>query len=103
MERAAKNVYSHKWEQWQERNLKLNTVLEFPAGEIMNERIRGFVWAWAMKKEITIAGVTGKDRFAAHGLEGKIQVNTNLITALLAYRDLPRYRRGILIEKKGGR
>jgi len=66
--------------------------LELPLGELLNERIRGFAWAWATDGAVHTDGITTGDRFDAQGLEGKAVVEVSLVTALLVARDLPRHR-----------
>lgn len=67
-------------------------LLEFPIGEMMNKKIEGFIFAWKLQNSITTKPIEKTDRFNAQGLEGKIRVMTSLITALLVYRELPKYR-----------
>jgi len=80
--------------QWDNVYNKYNTPahLEFPIGEMLNEKIRGFIFAWKLQNCLTIMPIERIDRFNAQGLEGKIRVMTSLITALLVYRELPKYR-----------
>ena len=75
---------------------KINVRLEFPLGEIMNPKIAGFVWVWNLMNKIKIETISKKDRFNAQGLEGKATVETDLVGAVLAYWELPRYRRAIV-------
>jgi hypothetical protein len=79
--------------------------VEFPLGELMNPRIAGFVWAWAMQTRIATHVIQRGDQFNAQGLpigplwgEGKVRVRTSLSTALLVYDLLPAYRCQILVE-----
>ncbi|MFH1236171.1 MAG: hypothetical protein V1685_04515 [Parcubacteria group bacterium] len=69
--------------------------LEFPLGELTNPAIAGYVWAWQLRRKIQTASITGKEGFLAQGLEGKVCVHTNMVTALLAYGWLPEYRRAV--------
>ena len=62
--------------------------LEFPLGELMNRRIRGFIWAWQMQAGLRTARIQKGDRFNAQGLEGKCVVQTVFSTALLAASDV---------------
>jgi hypothetical protein len=66
--------------------------LEFPLGELLNERIRGFAWAWATDGAVQTDAIATGDRFDAQGLEGKAVVEVSLVTALLVARDLPKHR-----------
>ena len=66
--------------------------LHLPLGEIMNERIAGHVFAWRMLGKLATAPITGKERFAAQGLEGKVVVATTLVGALLVWRECARGR-----------
>ena len=79
---------------------KQKALIEFPLGELMNPNIGGYIWAWHMKGIIKTAPITEKDRFMAQGLEGKTSIPVDLFTALLAYKELPRFRRQI-IKLKG--
>lgn len=84
---------------WNYRKQKV--LIEFPAGEIMNPNIRGYVWVWHMKGLLKhVQDITEKDKFAAHGIEGKYSIPEDLLSALLIYRELPRFRRQI-IKLKG--
>ena len=79
---------------------KQKALIEFPLGELMNPNIRGYIWAWHMKGIIKTGRITEKDIFKAHGIEGKASIPVDLFTALLAYKELPRFRRQI-IKLKG--
>lgn len=80
---------------------KQQVLVEFPLGELMNPKIRGYIWAWEMKGLIKPQSITEQDKFNAQGLEGKVSIPTSLFTALLVYRDLPIYRRQIIkLESK---
>jgi hypothetical protein len=63
--------------------------LELPLGELLDEHIGGFAWAWARNGAVRTEGITAGDRFDAQGLEGKAVVEVSLVTALLVARDLP--------------
>ncbi len=80
------------FERWLKEEGDLPARLEFPLGELMNEKIRGFVWAWGMNDEIRTDGITKRDRFNAQGLEGKAVVEVSLVIALITARDLPKHR-----------
>jgi hypothetical protein len=69
--------------------------LEFPLGELMNERIRGFVWAWAIWGLVQTEAITARDGFDEQGIEGKAVVQVQLVTALLVARDLPEHRAAV--------
>jgi hypothetical protein len=67
--------------------------IEFPAGELMNPEIAGYVWAWKMQGVIVTDGLSKADGFNAQGLEGKVVIHdARLTTALLVHRDLPVHR-----------
>lgn len=66
--------------------------LELPLGELLNQRIRGFAWAWAADGAVQTDAITTGDRFDAQGLEGKAVVEVSLVTALLVAREVPRHR-----------
>jgi len=80
------------FDRWLEAYGDAPARLEFPLGELMNEKILGFVWAWGMSGAVQTEGITERDRFDAQGIEGKAVVETQLVTALLVARDLPAHR-----------
>jgi hypothetical protein len=86
------------WSAWADSYGDRDAVIEMPTGELMNERIRGFAWAWASKGRIQDAPIEKSDRFNANGLEGKVIVRTTLTVALLVYRELPPHRIQIRAE-----
>ena len=75
---------------------KMNVRLEFPLGEVMNPNIAGFIWAWNLQNKIKTESISKKDRFNAQGLEGKATIELDLVGAVLAYQELPRFRRAIV-------
>ena len=81
-----------QWEPWYKKNGSKELIIEFPLGEITNPKITGYIWAWGVQKRITTLAITGKERFNAQGLEGKAQVKTGLVTALLVWEALPAFR-----------
>lgn len=86
-----------KWDSWHSEHISKEAMIEFPGGEIFNEGIRGYLIAWKLQNRIISTDIEKSDRFSAHGIEGKCQVVTTLVTALLAYRELPRFRRQLRI------
>lgn len=66
--------------------------IHLPLGEVANERIGGFVWAWKMKGLLQPADITGKEGFNAQGLEGKVIIPTTMVGALLVWRECPAHR-----------
>jgi len=76
--------------------------LEFPLGELLNERIRGFAWARATDDAVQTDGITRDDRFDVQGLEGKAVVEVSLVTALLVARDLPKHRVAVYADAAAG-
>ena len=66
--------------------------LEFPLGELLNPKILGSVWAWALTGAVQTDGITKGDGFDAQGIEGKAVLEVQLVTALLVARDLPARR-----------
>jgi len=80
------------FDRWLEAHGDAPARLEFPLGELMNEKILGFVWAWAMNGAVQTEGITAQDRFDAQGIEGKAVVEVQFVTALLVARDLPAHR-----------
>jgi hypothetical protein len=70
-------------------------ILEFPLGELAKDWLT--TMALAGMRPPDPLPLTGKERFNAQGLEGKIQVRKPLINALFNLRDLlPEYRGRIL-------
>jgi len=84
------------WDEVYKKYSKRRVLIEFPLGEIMNPKIAGFVWAWSEKKVIRTEPITEKDKFIAHKTEGKASIPVSLDTALLVWRELPKYRRQIV-------
>ena len=76
--------------------------LELPLGELLNERIRGFAWAWATDGAVQTDGIATGDRFDAQGLEGKAVVEVSLVTALLVARELPKHRVAVYADAAAG-
>jgi len=95
MEKAASNGDTPEWQKWHKEHSNIGVVLEFPGGEITNPNIAGFMWAWARKNKVYPCAIEKSDRFSANGLEGKVQIATDLGIALIAYRELPEHRRQI--------
>jgi hypothetical protein len=85
-----------KWDNWHKAHSQ-EAMIEFPLGELFNGAIAGFLFAWKLQNRISTAKIEEADRFNAQGLEGKCRVVTTLVTALLAYRELPRFRRQLRI------
>ncbi len=85
------------WDRWYTDHGCKPARLEFPLGELFNERIRGSVWAWAMTGAVTTANLTKSDGFNAQGLEGKAVIETDLAGALLVARDLPKHRVAVYV------
>jgi len=86
-----------KWDDWHKAHASQEAMIEFPLGELFNPDIAGFLFAWKLQNRIVTVGIEKSDKFNAQGLEGKCQVVTGLIAALLAYRELPRFRRQLRI------
>jgi len=88
------------WDKFYKKYSQIKARLEFPLGELLNKNITGYVWAWKATKKISTAPIDPKDKFNAQGLEGKaIIYPVDLITALLAYRELPKHRRVIYVVR----
>lgn len=94
MEQAAN---SKDWDTWHKVHVCQRAVLEFPMGEIWNPNILGFLWAWKLQGKLVGIPIEPKDKFATNGLEGKVSIETCLTTALLAWRELPEYRRRLTL------
>ncbi len=90
------------FDRWLDREGNRPARLEFPLGELQNEAIRGYVWAWKMRGLIATAGLSKGDGFAAQGLEGKAVIgDLDLVSAVLAARELPLHRRAVFTLPKG--
>ena len=74
--------------------------LEFPLGELMNPKILGCVWAWALTGAVQTDGISKGDGFDAQGIEGKAVIETQIVTALLVARDLPARRVAVYAFKE---
>lgn len=85
------------WDAWHAAKGFRAARLEFPLGELTNENISGFVWAWHAQDRIRIKDIQPTDSFNAQGLEGKVAVETTYAAALLAARELPPYRRAVYV------
>lgn len=82
------------WDVWHDAHNKPAT-LYLSIGALMHKGIRGFVWAWGMQERIVHVSTKEQGKIKglrAQGLEGMISVQTDLVIALLCYRDLPPYR-----------
>lgn len=82
------------FDRWMDDNDK-PAVIEFPGGELFCQGIGGFVYAWNMQKKIVVGRLVPDDRFDANGMEGKISIQTTLAAVLLAWAELPRFRRQV--------
>ena len=83
------------WDRWHAKHCWQECILEFPSGELTNEGIAGFVQVWRMQGKVGIVPIEKGDRFSANGLEGKVSVKVSLIVGLMAYRELPEFRRAL--------
>jgi hypothetical protein len=72
--------------------------VEFPLGEIFNPRIAVYVTYWHFSGRLKVSPITGKERFDAQGLEGKAVIQTDLLTAIMVWRELPRFRCNVLVD-----
>jgi len=91
--------YTRCADTWQQTWGTRDAILEMPLGELTNEGIAGFVWAWNAKHMIKTADISENDRFNAQGLEGKVIIETSFTTALIAARELPAYRRAVSVSE----
>jgi hypothetical protein len=89
------------FDRWLAAEGNASARLEFPLGELLNERIGGFAWAWARNGAVQTDGISSGDRFDAQGLEGKAVVEVPLVVALLAARDLPAHRVAVYVCADG--
>lgn len=84
---------------WYAEANQVSVRIEMPAGELTNQLITGYIWAWGAQKRIETAPITGKDTFAAQGLEGKAVVRgVALTTALLVWQNVDPRRIALYIE-----
>ena len=75
-------------------------ILEVPLGELV-DNLAGFAIVWKMRGWLNnIMPITGKERFNAQGLEGKVQVKMTLYDALFISLQTTRDRLNII---KGGK
>jgi len=97
MEQAA-NGGPRTWDLWYTSNKAARVY--FPLGELTNPAITGFLWAWQMQGKIVVTPSQEMDKITSlnmNGLEGLIQVDTDLAVALMVYRDLPQYRSKVTV------
>jgi len=71
-------------------------ILEFPTGEACKDGLTALALIGQNASQ-TVA-LTGKERFAAQGLEGKVQVHKDLFSALMNLRDILPERRGRIVR-----
>src|SRR3990167_1050039 len=71
--------YARCADTWQGAWGTRDAILEMPLGELTNEGIAGFVWAWNAKHMIKTADIDKHDRFNAQGLEGKVIIETIML------------------------
>jgi len=86
------------WNHWYDKYAYTKAILEFPAGELMNSGLAGFVQAWKALDIIQV-GASKKQGIEAQGLEPMVKVELSLVSALLAAHELPQYRRLVRVEK----
>jgi hypothetical protein len=79
---------------------EVKAYIEFPLGEILNPGISGYVPYWYFSGRLKVAPIKGRgeERFDAQGLEGKAVVKTDLVTAIIVWRELPKYRCNVLVD-----
>lgn len=71
-------------------------ILEFPLGELAHDGLTTL--ALVGRERPDPVDLTGKEGFDAQGLEGKVQIETDLFCALMKLRDiLPPYRGRIVV------
>ena len=85
------------WDPWYSANSAIPARIEIPMGELFNDAIQGFVWAWQKMGKLTIDAIKKGESFDAQGLEGKVVVTTFLPTALRIWQALPPFRCNIYI------
>jgi len=88
----AAHASPNMWYVWCDEMGSRTAIVEFPSGELMNQRIAGFAWAWARKGRVQSERIEAGDHFDANGLEGKCAVQTTLNVALMVFGDLPKHR-----------
>ena len=79
--------------EWYRERVKL----EFPLGEMCKDALNTL--ALTGKREVKVLPIKGDEKFNAHGIEGKGQVEMDLFSALMKMRDiLPIWRGRILVD-----
>ena len=73
-------------------------LLEFPCGEIAETALKTIALIGA--SPYRLMRLTGKERFSAQGLEGKVQVQKPLFSALMNLDLLPQFRGRILTKER---
>jgi hypothetical protein len=81
------------WDPWCSTQGSQRATLCMPSGELLNERIRGFVWGWHARNAIEDGHrIPANASLVANGLEGLIKVHTDLNVALIVLDDVTRDR-----------
>ena len=74
-------------------------ILEVPLGELVGN-LAGFAMVWKMQGRLSdVMPITGKERFNAQGLEGKVRVKMALYDALLVSTQTTKNRLNIIKGK----
>jgi hypothetical protein len=71
-------------------------VLEVPAGELCKDGLTTL--ALVGRSEYETVALTGREGFAAQGLEGKVRIHKPLFNALMNLRDLIQVHRGRIVK-----
>ena len=89
------------WDPWLDEN-NGPAVLYLAAGELFNGSVAGFVWAWKLQEKIGYLLPSEADKINGlrrQGLEGIVQIETDLCIALQAYDAVPEYRARVATER----
>jgi len=91
------------WEEFYNICANLLVQLEFLCSDTFNSNIQGYLYTWKLQNVIKTGPIDKKDIFNANGLVGKVVIETSIITALLVWRDLPKYHCQIKINKESNK
>ena len=92
-----RSTYKPTGDEWYRQKV----TLEFPLGEAAKDWLTSMALGVLPGRNYTIRPITGKEGFAAQGMEGKVGVEKELFAALMNLRDLlPEHRGRILLNGK---
>lgn len=97
--RAAAEGGPFTWDLFYSAVYSVPATVSLPLGELLNERISGFVTVWRMKGLVDQPGpITSADRFNAQGLEGKVVIEGDLGDAVLVAANVPLDRVNVRVD-----